>query len=151
LAGLANIYLYASTLIELGLRQPYPLFRPESEFEAMTWLQEHTEPGDVVLAGYRTGSYLPFGSGATVIVGNRYESGNFDQKRQEAARFYEEETTDEWRQQLLADNQVRYVFVGPEERRLGAVNPFGEGYLRSAYDNGEVVIYLVLETDFPNE
>jgi hypothetical protein len=144
-AGLANIYLYSSTLIKLGVQQSYPLFRLQAELAAMTWLKTHVEPDEVVLAGYRTGSYLPFQAGVTVIVGNRYETGDFDRKRQEAAQFFQPETTDQWRLNLLAQDNIHYVFVGPEERRLGGESLLTVDYLDPIYQNGEVIIYQVQE------
>jgi hypothetical protein len=144
-AGLANVYLYGSTLLELGVRQPYPLFRPQAEIEAMAWLKEQLQPGEVVLAGYRTGSYLPYRAGATVIVGNRYETADFERKRQEAAQFFQPGTTDQWRQNLLAQDNIRYVFAGPEERRLGGDSIMMAEYLEPVYQNGEVIIYRVEE------
>jgi hypothetical protein len=150
-AGLGNVYLYASTLIELSLKQPYPLFRPQAELEAMDWLARELEPGEVVLAGYRTGSFLPYQTGARVIVGNRYETGDFEVKREEARQFFQPETTDEWRQDLLAEYDVRYVFAGPEERRLGGESVMATSYLEIAYQNGEVIIYTVQKSLRPAE
>ena len=150
LAGLGNVYLYASTLIELGIQQPYPLFRPEAEIEAMAWLEGQIEPGDVVLTSYRTGSFLPYQTGATVIVGNRYETGDFQTRRDEAGQFFQPDTTDQWRQDLLAQYHVGYVFFGPEERRLGRdMVEVGE-YLEPIYQNGEVIVYQVRENLRPN-
>jgi hypothetical protein len=144
LAGLANVYLYSSTLIKLAVEQPYPLFRPQAEIEAMTWLKEQVEPETVVLAGYRTGSYLPFPSGATVIAGNKYETADFERKREEAAEFFHPETTDAWRQDLLAGDGIEYVFVGPDEKRLGGESLASADYLEPVYRNGEVIIYQVV-------
>jgi hypothetical protein len=147
IAGLSNVYLYASTLIKVGVQQPYPLFRLEAELEAMAWLKERIVPGDVVLAGYRTGSYLPFRTGANVIVGNRYETADFIRKRQEAAQFFEPETADGWRQNLLIRDKIRYVFVGPEERRLGGESLAVVDYLEPIYQNEAVIIYQVQDIE----
>ncbi|MFZ0547633.1 MAG: hypothetical protein WAM60_19455 [Candidatus Promineifilaceae bacterium] len=144
--GLTNIYLYSSTLFKLGVEQPYPLFRPTSEMEAMAWLRTSVEPGDVVLAAYETGSFLPYKTGATVIVGNQYETADFYSKRQEAAEFFQQETTDQWRQNLLAQNNIRYVFVGPQERRLGGDSITTADYLEPVYQSGEVIIYRVISS-----
>lgn len=142
-AGLANFYLYSSTLIKLGIQQPYPLFRQQAEIDAMSWLKEQIQPGDVVLAGYRTGSYLPFRTGATVIVGNRYETVDFFNKREEAAQFFAPETTDQWRRTFLAEDNIRYIFVGPEEHRLGGESLLTAEYLDQIYQNEAVIIYQV--------
>jgi hypothetical protein len=144
-AGLGNVYLYSSTLIKLGVQQPYPLFRPQSEFEAMSWLKEQIEPGDVVLASYRTGSFLPYQTGATVTVGNRYETADFERKRLEAAEFFMSETTDRERQALLARDGIQYVFVGPDESGLGGESLMTADYLKPVYQTDEVTIYQVLE------
>ncbi len=142
-AALGNIYLFASTMIELGLKQPYPLFRPQSEFEAMAWLEGALQPDEIVLATYRTGSFLPYRTGATVLVGNRYETGDFQVKRQEAAQFFKAETSDQWRRELLAQYGIDYVFVGPEEQQLGKEMFVAGAFLEPTFQSGEVIIYRV--------
>jgi hypothetical protein len=144
-ASLTNIFLYASTLIKLIISQPYPLFRPELELEAMDWLEQQIEPGEVVLAAYWTGSYLPFRTGATVIVGNRYETGQFNSRRQQVEQFFSSATTDEWRQGMLAQYGVQYIFVGPGEKRLGNFWEMDATYLQILFENEAVVIYKVQE------
>lgn len=143
LAGLGNVYLYSSTLLELGLNQPFPLFRPQSEFEAMAWLEEHLEPGQIVLASYRTGSFLPYRTGATVVVGNQYETNNFSEKSREVRQFFGPESTDDWRRELLAGYDISYIFLGPEERRLGGDQMVIGDYLEISYQNEGVIIYKV--------
>jgi hypothetical protein len=114
-------------------------------------LKTRIETADVVLASYRTGSFLPYQTGAAVIVGNRYETGDFERKRQEAAQFFRPETTDQWRQNLLLQDRIRYVFVGREERRLGAGGLGDVDYLEAIYQNGEVIIYQVQEIQSSTE
>jgi hypothetical protein len=136
-----NVVLVAGNSIALRGR-PSPVFRDFLEIAALDWLNSRVEPSDVVLASYRTGNYLPARVGARVFVGHGPESVRAQQKKVLVACFFDGAAEDAWRQRLLAEYGVDYVFWGPEERQLGGFDPVVAGYLEPIYDRGG---YLVLE------
>ena len=142
--SLANLYLWAGAAIKLSVTQPYPLFRPRAELQAMDWLRDHATPDELVLSSYWTGSYIPFRTGHRVFVGNRYETIQFDGKRATVQRFFSTEANDAWRVALLKQYRVAYIFVGRDERTLGDFDPARAEYLKPAFTDGEVTIYRVM-------
>lgn len=125
-----------------ALQQPDPLFRPSAELHAMDWLRDHSLRNDAVLASYPTASYIPARSGNIVFVGQRYETNHFDEKVRQSEIFFDAKTSDAWRGDLLKQNHIAYVFVGPRERELGG-SLSSAHYLQSVFSNSIIQIYSV--------
>ena len=143
LASLSSFYVWLSGVVLLGFAQPYPLFRPALELQAMDWLHVHTPPSDAVLSAYWTGSFIPARAGNIVFVGQRYETIRFDEKRQSAEEFFDGATDDAWRAALLREYRIAYVFWGKSERDLGTFDPERAAYLQRVFANEQVRVYRV--------
>lgn len=143
LSSLTSAYLWVSGVALLGWLQPYPLFRPIGEIQAMDWLRGGAAAGETVLSSYWTGSYLPSRSGDSVFIGGRYETLQFDVKRAESERFFDPVTDDAWRQALLRDNRIGYVFFGRGERDLGSYDPSHSPFLKLVFRNSDASLYRV--------
>ncbi|MBU0703125.1 MAG: hypothetical protein KKC18_04595, partial [Chloroflexi bacterium] len=141
--SLTNVLLVAGN--SLALRgQPAPIYRDAGEIGALDWLNERVEPDDVILASYATGNYLPARVGARVFVGHGPESIQADEKKALAAQFFDATTDDTWRQHLLAEYGVDYVFWGPAERALGAFDPNDADFLIPGYCQDGYAIFRVV-------
>jgi uncharacterized membrane protein len=128
----------------LALRgQPAPIYQDAGEVVALDWLDARVEPDDVVLAAYETGNYLPARVGARAFVGHGPESVRASEKKALVARFFDAATDGPWREELLMQYGVDYVFWGPAERALGGFDPGQAAYLRLAYEAGEYAIFGV--------
>ena len=142
--SLTNVLLVAGN--SLALRgQPAPIYRDAGEIAALDWLNEQIEPDDVILASYATGNYLPARVGARVFVGHGPESVHADEKKALAAQFFDGATDETWRQRLLTDYGVDYVFWGPAERALGSFDPNGADYLLPVYETDDYTLFEVAE------
>lgn len=138
-----SLYLYIGTTLTLTLIQPYPLFRPSAEIEAMQWLKSHDPAPNRIFSAYWTGSYLPFATGDLVFVGQRYETVAFSRKHTLSEQFFQTTTTDLWRKQLLTENQIEILFWGAAERELGEYDPRNTPFLTPIFQNEQVTIYAV--------
>lgn len=143
LASLASFYVWASSVVLLGFIQPYPLFRPTVELQAMDWLRANTSPTETVLSSYWTGSFIPARAGNRVFVGQRYETIRFEEKRAAAEKFFDATADDAWRISLLREYRIAYVFWGKAERDLGVFDPERADYLERVFTNDQVRIYRV--------
>jgi hypothetical protein len=124
---------------------PAPIYRVADEVAVLDWLSAMVDPDDVVLASFETGNYLPVRVGARVFVGHGPETIRADEKRLLVARFFDPDTDDAWRQELLSEYGVDYVFWGPSERRLGAADIEATPYLHRAQEIGEYAIFEVAQ------
>jgi uncharacterized membrane protein len=114
---------------------------------AIAWLRaaEGTTPAPVLLGDYQTGNLVAARAGNQVVVGHWAETIRYDDKIAEVAQFYGGETTDAWRQALLADYNVAYVWHGPREQLLGTFAPETAVYLQPVYQNDTITIYTVVQ------
>jgi hypothetical protein len=142
--SLTNVMLVAGSVLTLRWR-PASIYRDVAEIAALDWLSEQAEPDDVVLASYATGNYLPVRVWARVFVGHGPETVHFDEKHALMMRFFDAATDDVWRQTLLADYGVDYVFLGPAERQVGDFDPQGVPYLRVVFDANGYAIFEVVQ------
>jgi hypothetical protein len=140
--SLTNVLLVAGNCLALG-GQPIPIYRDTAEVTALDWLDERGEPDDVVLAAHETGNYLPARVGARAFVGHGPETVRFGEKKALVARFFDATADDAWRQGLLREYSVAYVFWGPAEWELGPFDPRAASYLRPVYEAGGYAIFEV--------
>jgi hypothetical protein len=141
--SLTNVLLVAGNCLTLQ-GKPAPIYRDTAEVAALDWLDERVDFDHVVLAAHGTGNYLPARVGARAFVGHGPETVRFSEKKALVARFFQAPTSDAWRQGLLDEYGVDYVFWGAAERQLGTFDPQAASYLRQVYEAGK---YAVLEVE----
>ncbi len=124
--------------------RPEPMFRDTAEVTALDWLAGQASLDDVVLTSYESGNYLPVRAATRVFLGHGLETVDADEKERLAARFFDANTDNAWRKQLLASYGVDYVFWGPAEQEMGDFDPRQATYLQLRYD---IDGYLLFEVD----
>jgi hypothetical protein len=145
--ALSNLYILASVSTSAVIQQPDPLFRTADEMKAVAWLRAEngTSPAAVLLGDYQTGNLVAARAGNQVVVGHWAETIRYEDKLAEVAQFYASETDNSWRQELLKQYDVAYVWYGPREQLLGTFTPETAVYLQPVYQNDTITIYSVLE------
>lgn len=138
----SNLYLLTSLAIT-AIQRPYPFFHERAEIEAIDWLAAETEWRETVLSAYGTGSYIPSRIDHRVFVGYWAETARFEAKVEMVDRFFQAETPDPWRRELLHQYDIAYVYSGPRERMLGTFDPDATDYLIPVFANDMVTIYRV--------
>ena len=128
LVSLSNLLLVAGSLGPIA-RQAEPIFHPAAEMAAMHWLASNSAPGETALAAFETGNTIPAYTDLRVFAGHGPETLYNEEKKQALERFFDAATDDGWRQALLEEYGVDYVFYGPRERGLGDWDPDEAGYL----------------------
>lgn len=140
-ASLTNVLLILGSLATLSQRQ-FPIFHSRPEVEARQWLAQAAN-GQVILALHETGNMLPAYTGVRVFVGHGPETSFAETKGEQARLFFSRSVDDPWRQALLAEYGIRYVYYGPREKTAGDFAPAGADYLLLRYSNEAVEIYEV--------
>jgi hypothetical protein len=144
LSSLSNLYVLASLSVVAVVEQPYPLFRSNDEMGAIDWLSANTARSDVVVGAYETGNYVAASAGNRVVIGHWAETVDWDRKLNEVDAFYDTVGVDASHLAFLQRYGVRYVWYGVRERELGKFDPASAAYLESAFANGTVRIYRVI-------
>jgi uncharacterized membrane protein len=125
---------------------PYSL--TTNDVEALRWLDTNARDGDVVLASLTIGQYVPAMSDARPVLAHWAQTLNYYEKDEAVRRFYAAATTEDERLTLLRTWNVRYIFVGPEERALGAFDPQRQpARYAPVFASGGTTIYAVQLTD----
>ncbi len=142
----SNLYLLASLALTAYLH-PYPSFHERAENEAIEWLEKETEPTDIILTAYGTGSYIPSRIDHRVFVGYWAETAQCAAKIAMVDRFFHANTADSWRIELLEQYGIGYLFYGPREATLGGFDPSSSAYLSATFANQLVTIYRVRDSE----
>ena len=141
--SLSNLYLLADVSLTAALRQPYPFFRFESEMKAVEWLRDNTDQSAIVMASYETGNLVAARAGNRVFIGHWAETVNWKDKYDQVSLFFDNAADDEWRESLIDEFGIDYVWYGRKEREIGDFNPEKSLYLIPAYAHDDVVIFKV--------
>ena len=142
LVSISNLFLVASTTLSATMGHP-AVTQPVAVEAAIAWLGEHSAPDDVILSSYRVGNVIPARIGRRVVWGHWDETAFYKEKEADVAVFFDGATPDAERQAVLRRYGVDYVFYGPGEQALGALELSAASYLDEVYRNREVVIYHV--------
>ncbi len=142
--SLSNFYLWLDVTRIAALTQPDLFFRPAAEMEAVEWLRENLPGTAVTLGSYQTGNIVAAQAGQRVMLGHWAETVDFAGKETAVNQFFSGSASDAWRQALLREFGIEYVWFGPREQALGSFDPAAASYLTSVYQNKSIVIYFVL-------
>jgi hypothetical protein len=137
----STLYLVAGNAL-LSVNHWPKAFLTRGEMDGIEWLGRNSEPDDVVLAGPDIGNAIPGRIGHRVFYGHYAETMYVDQKLALIASFYSDMSEAD-RRALLQDYGIRFVFLGPRERALGAFDPASAPYLFEVFRDGDVALYRV--------
>jgi hypothetical protein len=146
LVSLSNLLLVAGNLGPIS-RRDIPIYHPSAEATALAWLADHSQPDEIVLASFEVGNVVPALTDLRVFAGHGPETLHNVEKKDAIHRFFQPETDDQWRQSLLRDYALDYVFYGPQEREVGDWDPATAPYLRPIYAGQGYTIYQVILGD----
>jgi hypothetical protein len=120
-----------------------PLYRPDDEVAVFEYLATEGKPWSVVLSTYDTGNALPAWAPMRVVIGHGPESIGHKELSGRVAEFYDLDTNDTQRFDLITEFNIDYIFWGPKERALGDWNPKNAPYLDIAYELHDYYLYTV--------
>ncbi len=139
--SLSNWLMLASALWRVSVPEA-PWFYTQDDVAVMRWLDQHSQPDDVVLCLNWSGNYLPAQANLHVYVGHLYETIDYQKKVAQSEAFFGNQWSDRERQSFLQENGITWVFVGQQE----AATPFRaetKPYLTQAFAQGDSALYRV--------
>lgn len=125
--------------MKMGSQQVY---LPTGEIEAFRFLQQ-VPKGSVVLTSQTTGNNMPAWAPVRVVVGHSSETVHLDQVNRELIIFFRSETTQKERCTWIRENDIGYVFIGPQEHALGAWSPEEDPCFMQIYSHPPYAVYQV--------
>lgn len=137
-----NLYLWAWRFYDLS-RYDYPYYLHRDEIAALQWLDDQTSSEAVVLSAYETGRYVPSVAGKRAFLGHWAQTVDFYSKRELVDEFFDVDTSDLRRQQILQQYSVDYVLYGPAEQILGDYVPDDSALLSPVFSASGARVYAV--------
>lgn len=122
---MTNVYLTVWRVIDIN-RLEYPYFLSTGDVEALSELEHLVEPGDVVLSSPELGVFVPIYSDGRPYVAHWAQTLSFFERRDTAAAFFTLDTSDEFRQTVIRDNDIRFILYGPAEAGSRDPRPVAE-------------------------
>lgn len=116
----------------------YPDFFHEEERAALEFLK--LQPRGVVLSSGEIGSYLPYFTGQTSLMGGTI-AGEAERKK-DYRIFFSAHASDEERRAILEKYEISYVFYGYKEKAGGSTLAASD-YLTELYKRGDVELFSV--------
>jgi hypothetical protein len=148
-------HMYSSSLwqtdfVDHKIRAMYPLvptgsyvMYPLKDFiNAIRWLQDHTTRDTIVLSETTAGNYIPVYSGNTVYVGHD-NTVDHEEKKLFVNSFFSARMPTDQAQKWLTEENMHYVFFGPQEKEDNGVTDLQKVYpfLQSVYQGDYVTIF----------
>lgn len=126
-------------LVPTGSYVMYPL---KDFVSAMIFIQDATPRTTVILSETTAGNYIPVYSGNTVYVGHA-NTVNTEQKEIIVADFFSGRMGVAGAKQFLTENNLHYIFFGPQEMDDGGLLDLSAAYpfLKEIYRNSIVRVY----------
>ncbi len=125
---------------------PYPsqVMHPLVDFYAgLKWLETNTGRSTVVLSKITAGSYIPAYSGNFVYLGHAGETPHYDNRVTQADRFFSGVMTDDDAYQFLKQENINFIFYGPQEKENASEDINRYPFLKLVFDQPLVKIYQV--------
>ncbi len=137
--SLSNILLVIGSLGWVQQRSE-PIYRPGAEIAALTWLGAHSQADETALSSPEVGNVIPAWTDLRAFIGHGPETLHHAAKREMVRRFFDPATDDAWRQQMLREYDITYVFYSLAERNLGTWDPTNATYLELIFEEGEYCV-----------
>jgi hypothetical protein len=136
----SNLFVLMASMAGAA-QQDSRLYLYRDEAEAMTWLEENTQPADIVLASPATSLFIPAWAGNRVLYGHPFETIEAEEKKALVETFYQAQTAESVRRGIIEGHHITYVFYGPRERALSGDQLETDPPLSETYANPGVMIY----------
>lgn len=141
LVALSSLFSAARLLRNVQRSTGWAYYVPHGEIEAARWLGMRSRPDDVILVYHQMGNLLPRYAPGRVFIGQSFLTAGVDEKARLVNGFWHEDAPPGWREALLAEWNVAWIYLGSFEAALvtGDVIPPAE----PVYDANGVRIFAV--------
>ena len=140
LAFPSTLFILAGSVLAVSLPQK-PLYRPRYEVDMYKNLADLAEFDSVVLASYEIGNNLPAWVPVRVVLGHGPETAYGEKTKYDVNEFYEEDTKDLIRDQILDKYQVDFVIGDAFNIEQSGWDPGTYQKLDLLFANDEYAIY----------
>lgn len=123
---------------------PYPpqVMYPTNDFyNGLKWLEQNTNRDTVVLSKITAGNYIPAYSGNFVYLGHIAETPHFNERTKKVDEFFSGNLNEETALKFLKNENINYIFYGPQEKENSQKDISGYSFLKPVYKSNLVTIF----------
>lgn len=135
-----NLYLVAWRVVDLGRHAP-PYYLSQDEVAALTWLEQQTTRGDVVLGTLEINQHVPVWTDARAFLAHWAGTLDYYTKLDAVRAVLDPQTPALARGALLDEFAVTYVIVREQDSPRAALTAAAAADLEPAFTEGEVTVY----------
>lgn len=123
-----------------GIFSHSPLFFvTQDEAEGLRFIRDSLPADALILCSPETGLFIPAWTGRRVLYGHEFETVDAKAKKELAESLLIGQMGDAQEVNLMKENFVQYVFLGPRERRIG--KPVFQSVMKPVFQNESVTIF----------
>lgn len=111
------------------------------EKEAMRFLSENSQADERLFSHPATGVYAAGFSNMKFFIGHIPQTPFFETKLTTVTNYYQGNIDENKRTEVLLNEQICYVYYGPDEKKSTSINLSEEDYLDEYYKNSLITIY----------
>jgi hypothetical protein len=142
-----NIYnLWSFTRMQ-EIYKSTPFYLPQEEYQALEWLKNNSTPSDVILSEHISGFIIPAFTARRVYIGHDLQTANFTEKKNRVEWFFKTPDNDTEKLAWLKDNNISFLFYGPNEQSSSVFSPTEKAYLEEVFTNSQVLIFKVSDSN----
>jgi hypothetical protein len=140
--------VYGGLLVSAVSNQPIRLYTVDRDtYDLGEWITANSGPEDVLLGSVNTGEVLSGMVPGRVVVGRKAGTIAYPEKEAAMRAMYRGELAERAIRNLLRENRVSFLIVGPEERLIGTSDPGAQLGLSVAKRVGTAITYRVTPAD----
>ncbi|MBI3384677.1 hypothetical protein HY030_00610 [Candidatus Gottesmanbacteria bacterium] len=119
----------------------YVVYPYKTIMEGVYFIKNNASFDDVTLSGPVVGNHIGAYAGRFVYIGHGSQTVRYyNEKLPKVKQFYAGLIGEKEVKVFLAENRIKYVFYGPEEKRFGDY-PIKAEFLKRVFENKDVLIY----------
>ena len=120
-----------------------PIYIPIEEGNAFNYLANQVKSGDVLLASYETSNFAPAWAPVHTLIGHGPESIHLAVIKPQVDTFYQLDTLDNVRLDLINKYNIKFILIGPSEKELSRWDPAPAMNLSLVYDKNGWKLFMV--------
>jgi hypothetical protein len=118
------LWAYASMVSSAATNQPIEIYMTDRDtYDLGQILARQSGPDAVIVASLNTGNLLGGFIPGRVFVGHEINTPSATRKSRAVAALYQGALSEDAARRFLTQNGITHVVVGPEERKLGSIDP----------------------------
>lgn len=141
-SSISSFFVFVKRIKETETNNRW-IYISQNEQEAINYLAQNAPAESGILTNYIIGNLIPAKTNKRVYLGHQFQTPEFNTRIKFMTDFYQNKMTSEQAQNFTNNNNISYIFWGPDEQSLNNNQPLSYDFLETIYNNKQVTIYKI--------